>query len=795
LNNTTADFGQLARFQLLRELGRGAQAKVWLAHDPRLDREVALKLLNETADADAVSEWLNEARAVSRLAHPNVVPVFEADEFNGQPYLVFEYVEGPTLAQARRGRKAMPAREAAALLLGVLDALAAAHAQGLVHRDLKPSNILLGTDGRARVMDFGIAARIAQGDGRIVGTPGYMSPEAARGEAPVPAMDVFAAGVLLAELLSGGPLMIESDPYRAVHRIQHEDMVLPAHAKVDATLRGIVQRALSRDMAGRYDSARAMHTALSAWLHPQGTAAAPDDKSHATLEFLLRRMRHKTDFPALSSSVVRIQRMATSETESLKSLTNEILKDVALTNKLLRMVNTAQFTAVAGGGIGTISRAVALVGFAGVRNMALSVVLLEHMNDKAHAAQLREEFLRALMAGTLAEELTPMAREGEESFLGAMFQNLGRLLTECYFPEEAVQIRQQLGGRGTHAEAQPEREAAARRVLGIGLGELGAGVARAWGLPDTLQRTLNAPPGEVPARPVERGADRGVERARWLGRCANAMADALLGSDGTAQDEALAKACELYAPALGLQTREMVGAAHAARVKLAQLAQAMGLQVAPGAPARRLLEPTLPAGPEVVVAAAAAGMDRTLVAPRASAAVVSPAQAQLKLALDELRSAVAGKTVRLNEVLQRVLATMHSARDFRCVVLCLREPATGRLVGRVGLGPGATELSTAFKVVPDGAATGDLFGWLTARGADLLISDASTVATRLPAWYRQRVNAPTFLLLPVMLKGAPIGLIYADKARAGAIVLPEAELGLLRALRDEAAAAFGRGQP
>ena len=789
----------LARFELMRELGRGAQAVVWLAHDPRLQREVAVKLLSAEADESTRHEWLNEARAVSRLTHPNIVPVFEADEHQGQSYLVFEYVEGPTLQELRRKRPALPAREAVTLMLGVLDALAAAHDEGIVHRDLKPSNILLGTDGRPRVMDFGIAARVVPAggrritraaqrhptpahdaaDGRIVGTPGYMSPEAARGEAPLPAMDVFAAGVMLGELLSGAPLMRESDPYRAIARVQTEDLLLPASVQVDDTLRCIVQRALARSLAERYDSARTLHGALAAWLTPELTAV---DSSHATLEFLLRRMRHKTDFPALSSSVVRIQRLAQSESESLASLAEEILKDVSLTNKLLRMVNTAQFTSVAGGGISTVSRAVALVGFAGIRNMALSVILLEHMGDKGHAATLKEEFLRALMAGTLASDLTLQARESEDAFLAAMFQNLGRLLTEYYFPEEALQIRQALAAGPATPQA---REAAARQALGLGFDELGAGIAKAWGLPHNLQRSLQMPAGEAPGRAIDRQADLGVERLRWLARGANALTDAMLAADGDAQTAALAAVAETYAPALGLQAKDILACAQGARARLSHLAQAMGLQVAAGAAARRLLQPT---------AAEASAIERTVVSPEAVAGAV---QARLTRGLQSVREAVAQKSMRLNEILNLVLEIMHGALDLRCVVFCLRDPRTGHLVGRVALGAGSADISAAFRVAPQGAPPGaaaaDLFSAVCARGADLLIADTAVVAARLPAWYRQRVNAPTFLLLPLHVKGKPIGLIYADKAAAGAIALGDADLALLRSLRDETVAAFGLG--
>ncbi len=791
---------RLGRFELLRELGRGAQASVWLAHDARLEREVALKLLDPGADAGELSAWLHEARAVSRLSHAHIVPVFEADEADGQPYLVFEFVDGPTLAEQRRSRPKWAPRDAVQLLLGVLDALAAAHGQGIVHRDLKPSNILLGRDGRARVMDFGIAARVAagtaRGDGRIVGTPGYMSPEAARGEAPQPAMDVFAAGVLLGELLAGAPLMRERDPWRYVERVQREDLLLPPEVALDATLRGIVQRALARDAGTRYDSARAMHSALAAWLAP---ADAPlPEASHGTLEFLLRRMRHKSDFPALSDAVLRIQRVAASETANLGALSDEILRDVALTNKLLRMVNSVHFTALAGGGIQTVSRAVSLVGFGGIRNMALAVVLLEHMQDKAHAAVLREEFVRALMAGALAAELMPRQRESEEAFLGSMFQNLGRLLVEYYFPEEAQQIRQQLDAApSTHAghAGHAEREAAALRVLGIGLDELGAGVARAWGLPETLQQAMRVPAGEPPARTPLHSA----ERMRWLGRAANGLTDALLQRGAGDSDDALLALAEGYADVLQMSAQQIAGAAHAARGRLSQLTSAMGLKLPRSAPARRLLAPAAPpaagqaraasaSAPSVQAAGAASPTGASgAAAPRGVPCAAPAARAALRATLQQVERALDERSLRLNELLSLVLETMHRALALRAVVLCLRD-ARGTLHGRFALGPVAAR---SFAIVPK--AGNDLFSVLCTKGADLHVADTATVAARLPAWYRESVAAGAFLLLPLMVKGAPIGLVYADTAAAHSLPLGAEELTLLRALRDQLVVAFVRG--
>jgi serine/threonine-protein kinase len=186
-------------------------ATVDLAHDVELDRPVALKRLAENLarDEELRRRFLREARLAARLAHPNVVRVFDVGEDDGRPFIAMEYVEGQTLAEliARRGR--LPAGEAATLGMQMCAGLAAAHAAGLVHRDVKPQNLLLGTDGVLKLGDFGIAVgpegtRLTLA-GTVLGTAGYLAPEQARGEQVTAAADIYAVGAVLYELLTGEP--------------------------------------------------------------------------------------------------------------------------------------------------------------------------------------------------------------------------------------------------------------------------------------------------------------------------------------------------------------------------------------------------------------------------------------------------------------------------------------------------------------------------------------------------------------------------------------------------------------
>src|SRR5579862_268809 len=199
------------RYEIERPLGHGAMAVVDLARDRELDRHVALKRLAENLarDEELRARFLREGRLAARLAHPNIVRVFDVGETEGRPYIAMEYVEGETLADLLERRGSLTASEAAELGAQIARALAAAHAAGLVHRDVKPHNLLLRHDGVLKLGDFGIAVGVEGTKltvaGTVLGTAAYLAPEQARGEHVTSAVDVYALGLVLIELVTGRP--------------------------------------------------------------------------------------------------------------------------------------------------------------------------------------------------------------------------------------------------------------------------------------------------------------------------------------------------------------------------------------------------------------------------------------------------------------------------------------------------------------------------------------------------------------------------------------------------------------
>jgi eukaryotic-like serine/threonine-protein kinase len=271
------------RYELERPLGHGAFAVVDLARDTKLERSVALKRLAENLarDDEIRNRFLREGRLAARLAHPNVVRVFDVGEEDGRPFIAMEYVDGRTLA----GIGPLPSEDAARLGVQLCRALAAVHDAGLVHRDVKPQNLLLGRDGALKLGDFGIAfgpeATRLTTAGTVLGTAAYLAPEQARGEEVTAAADIHAAGAVLYELLTGRPPRTPSSLAEL-----GDTSAVPPPDGIPTALAAVVMQCLEADPAARPPSAAALARALATTLPDAETLVLPDDPSRRATEIL-----------------------------------------------------------------------------------------------------------------------------------------------------------------------------------------------------------------------------------------------------------------------------------------------------------------------------------------------------------------------------------------------------------------------------------------------------------------------------------------------------------------------------
>lgn len=270
---TIAPGTRLGPFEVDALVGTGGMGVVYKARDTRLDRFVAIKVLSpeRVADPDRERRFVQEARAASALNHPHIVTVYDISSAGGVPFIAMEYVSGRTLADAI-GRRGLPMRELLRLAAQIADALAAAHTHGIVHRDLKPGNVMVTPDGVVKVLDFGLAKlvevvaeddstatvehRLRTMEGRIVGTPSYMSPEQALGRPVDARTDVFAFGSVLYEMVTGKRAFEGSNTVSTLSMVVDRDPP-PAHAlRKDVTrdLERVIELCLKKDPGRRFQS-------------------------------------------------------------------------------------------------------------------------------------------------------------------------------------------------------------------------------------------------------------------------------------------------------------------------------------------------------------------------------------------------------------------------------------------------------------------------------------------------------------------------------------------------------------
>jgi serine/threonine protein kinase len=258
------------RYRLVRRLATGGMGAVFESTDERLNRTVAVKLLKDefVHDPRFVERFRREARAVASLSHPHIASVYDYGEDAGKYFIVMEFASGSDLAQILRTEGALAVERAVGIGVQLCRALTSAHVAGVIHRDIKPANIIVGDDDRVRVTDFGIARAVGDSTltatGSILGTAQYVSPEQARGDDLTFASDLYSAGIVVYEMLTGEVPFPGQSAIAIAMRHMHEDVPAPSRLNpaVPASLDRVVGRATARDPRARWSSAQEMEHAL-----------------------------------------------------------------------------------------------------------------------------------------------------------------------------------------------------------------------------------------------------------------------------------------------------------------------------------------------------------------------------------------------------------------------------------------------------------------------------------------------------------------------------------------------------
>jgi len=781
------------RFEVKAKLGSGNQGSVYRCVDPKLQRSVAIKVLDSNMDNGDSGDkaFLQEAQTISQIQHPNIVSIYDMGKFKGRPYLVFEYVEGELLTDVLQ-RKDTSLHQALDIIEGILLGVDQVHQKGIVHRDLKPANIILNELSVPKIMDFGIARILTRKSGRdvnLTGTPRYMAPEYITEGKVSPQADVFALGAIFYELLTGERVFNGKSQRELLDNIRHQAVRSPSelNSEISEGLDALILKALEKSPSERFSSSEDMLEALNKYRESLEQAAGNEDPGHSTIDFLLRRMQHKSDFPVLSESIRMLNQLSNADDKSMDQLASIIVRDFSLANKILRVVNTAYYGRFAGK-IGTVSRAIVVLGMRTIRSIAASLIFFDHLHNKAQATQLKDEIAAAIFSATLARQTAEDAELEyiEEGFLCGMLHTLGKILVTYYLHDESEEIIRLVKQEGV------AQEIAEKRVLGMGFQDLGIAISEHWKFPKTISR------GMVKVDPAQPGdLQDGEVKLRLIANFSN-EATQILGEEDPEKRLPVKKLLKRYRTGLAISESRFETMVSSARLEFMELSSSLGSQVSNDSFISRLCTPPADEFQSSVEKGAPQDLTQTLVmepsAPaRKKTAMVEvgsddPAlssEVVLTEGLQEVTAMILDDSVGLHEIFNVVLETIYRALAFGRVVLALQDVNKSHIVGRIGFGNDIDAFVSSFTFPK--AYSSNVFHAALKNGVDLHITDTSDkqIVKSIPDWYTKISKAGSFLIFPIVVKKSPIGLIYADHSKPSGVKLNSKQLNLVKTLRNQ----------
>ncbi|MFG6489403.1 HDOD domain-containing protein [Roseateles sp. BYS78W] len=548
-------------------LSKSARSLIWRVFDGRHGQELMLCMPRDKPNsAAALEHWLRMAQGSERIQHPNIAPVFEIGQVENWPYVAYDRALGETLDE-RLARQAAPLPiDAAGWVAQLLEGLAFAHEAGHAHRDLQTASLIIDASDKVRLVGLEVAQEVfpATVDFNAV------TRRAVRESAEE---DVLCVGLILNRILSGKPVLEENDLQHVVQQMQPigREMVRlgwETPHPIPDPLRAICNRATDRQLRQRYHLARSFWRALDGWRQ----AAAYDNGGPVVL--LLDKLQRIGHLPTTTTGIHRFTAGSGLEAQHASALSDMVLKDMALSLELLRRVNNAlRQSGHAGETILNMQRAIQMLGLDGVQLAANALKPWPGPLQPVAAEMLRQVMARVTKAGQVAQALRPAGYDEEVVYLITVMQNLGRLLLQYHFPDDAQQIRQlMVPPEPTEDQPNPSslsEQAAAYAVLGCDLDALGIAVARHWGLGDELLQMIRRQPLDSPVHPPRSDADT----LRLTCSLANELLDALALPEAKRRPGVEA-ATRRYAKPLGLGLREVMEALNPGAQRSGQAAPA-----------------------------------------------------------------------------------------------------------------------------------------------------------------------------------------------------------------------------
>lgn len=688
--------------------------------------------------------------------HPTMLALLGKTALDGCDWLIYEWERAGQRLSDKLEDGPLAQLDALRLALRLLDGICHTRLTGLAIGPIKSAMVWLGADLAGARLAAVLPRNIAEGD------------------------VVAQVGGLIYEMLTGIP------PVRS----PEGDWLLPSliNPEVGAQLESIILSAIDPPGEHGFADPLALRLALSEYLAELEALMGIGEELGAAGK-LLRRMNDSNDFPALSRAIGAINRVDDSDKERLQSLSGVILRDVSLTNKVLRMANSASYSQF--GGVSTVSRAVMLLGFVTIKALAMSLVLIEQLKNREQAVDLCNEVARAFLASLISRKVAERLhfRDVEEARIGGMLHQLGRLLAHYYFPAEAQLVQLDVN----HGVAE---HSAAHKHLGASFDEMGLAVGKSWHLPERLLASMSAQETHPRAPKTE------SDSLRLFAHTGQTLTDAVLHPRADERQQAISQACQRYSPALHLSEREIRLLLDEAMRECITQAPVFGVEAqAEGIFAIMRAACGLP--PVASTQKPQSGGTSGALARKPSAAKTEPSLAGdkplVKLAANDrpevieiLASCVQEVTetligeFQLNELLRMIVETIYRGLGAQRTLLASRSQQRQAIVGRLGFGDDLAAFMHGFSMPLEESS--DVIRIALAYHTDVLIQDwhEPERRERMPSWLRKLGPGRSILLLPLVKDKNIVGLIYADHKDPGGLSIGPRELSLLKTLRNQA---------